>query len=236
MAEKKPPRDRKATGAVTTRVPQQKPAPIVAELGRPETPEETAARKAENSRKHRANQTLRNLVWSLVASVGLMLLIVIVVVRPDQPAREAVDFADVAEQAQPTIDEPLAVPDVPAQWTANNADLGQSRDGVSTWNIGFITPSTQFIALNQGIDANPTWLLTLLDQQLATGTDTVDGREWTVYDNRDGDDPGNLAYAMVTESGDSTYVLYGTADTNEFRTLAGSVGTEIDAAEAMEAE
>jgi hypothetical protein len=236
VAEKKP-RDRSTPAdAVTTRVPRPKPAPIVAELGRPETPEETAARKAENSRKHRANQTLRNLIWSLVASVGLMLLIVIVVVRPDQPAREAVDFAAVAEQAQPTIDEPLAVPDVPGKWSANDADLGKARDGVSTWNIGFITPSTQFIALSQGIDANPTWLLTLLDQQLATGTDTVDGREWTVYDNRDGEDPGNLAYAMVTESGNSTYVLYGTADTNEFRTLAGSIGAEIDAAEATEAD
>jgi hypothetical protein len=232
VAEKKPPR----LDAVPTRVPRPKPAPVVAELGRPETPEETAARKAENSRKHRANQTLRNLIWSLVASVGLMLLIVVVVVRPDQPPREPVDFADVALQAQPTIDEPLAVPDVPGQWKANDADLGQSRDGVSTWYIGFITPSTQFIALSQGIEANPTWLVTLLDQQLATGTDTVDGREWTVYDNREGDDPGNLAYAMVTESGDSTYVLYGTADTNEFRTLAGSVGAEIDEAESTEAE
>ena len=228
MAQKTP-RDK----SVATRVPQPKPPAIVAELGRPETPEETAARKAENSRKHRANQTLRNLLWSLLASVVLMLLIVLVVVRPDQPAREPVDFAEVAAEAQPTIDEPLAVPAVPSQWKSNSADLGQSKDGVSTWYIGFITPSAEFIALSQGIDANPTWLLTLLDQHLATGTETVDGREWTVYDNRDGDDPGNLAYAMVTESGDSTYVLYGTADTNEFRTLAGSVGAEIDATEAQ---
>lgn len=222
------PRDKSGT----TRVPQPKPPAIVAELGRPETPEETAARKAENSRKHRANQTLRNLIWSLVASVALMLLIVIVVVRPDQPAREAVDFAAVAAEAQPTIDEPLAVPSVPAQWKSNNADLGESNDGVSSWYIGFITPSSQFIALNQGIDANPTWLITLLDQHLATGTETIDGREWTVYDARDSDDPGNLAYAMVTEAGDSTYVLYGTADDNEFRTFAGSVGSEIEKAEA----
>ena len=222
----KTPRDK----PVATRVPQPKPPAIVAELGRPETPEETAARKAENSRKHRANQTLRNLIWSLVASVALMLVIVIVVVRPDQPERAAVDYAAIAAEAQPTIDEPLAVPVVPPQWQSNSADLGEASDGVSTWYIGFITPSSQFIALSQGIDANPTWLVTLLDQHLATGTETIDGREFTVYDARDSDDPGNLAYAMVTEAGDSTYVLYGTADDNEFRTLAASVGAEIDAA------
>ena len=39
---------------------------IVAELGRPETPDETAERKAETSRKHRAGQTTFNLVVALI--------------------------------------------------------------------------------------------------------------------------------------------------------------------------
>lgn len=222
----KTPRDK--TTAI--RVPREKPARVVAELGRPETPEETAARKAENSRKHRANQTLRNLAWSLAASLALMLLIVVVVVRPDQPAREPVDFAAVASQAQPTIDEPLVVPALPPQWDSNNAELGRAADGVATWYVGFITPSDEFAALSQGIDANPTWVANLLDQRRPTGTETIDGREWTVYDDRDGDDPGNFAYSMVTTEGASTYVLYGTADANEFRTFAASVDSEIERA------
>jgi hypothetical protein len=200
---------------------------VVAELGRPETPEETAARKAENSRKHRANQTLRNLLWSLAASVGLMLLLVIVVVRPDQPPREAVDYLTVAEQAQPGVTEPLALPALPPAWKANAAELREARDGISSWYIGFITPTDEFVALTQGIGANDTWLLALLEQNEATGSETIDGVEWTVYDHRDAEDPGNLAYAMVTEAGESTFVLYGTADGNEFRTLAASVDAEI---------
>ena len=35
---------------------------IVAELGRPETPDETASRKAESSRVYRASQNTRNLI------------------------------------------------------------------------------------------------------------------------------------------------------------------------------
>jgi hypothetical protein len=205
-----------------------KPPAVVAELGRPETPEETAARKAENTRKHYANQTLRNLIWSLVASVALMLLIVVVVVRPDQPAREPVDFTAAAEQAQPDVDETLATPALPPGWNSNSAELRRARDGIATWYIGFITPSENFIAINQGIGANPTWLVTLLDQGEATGEESIEGVDWTVYDNRDGDDPGNLAYAMVTTAGNSTFVLNGTADANEFRTLAGSMVAEIE--------
>jgi hypothetical protein len=214
---------------VVTRV---KAPAIVAELGRPETAEETAARKAENSRKHRANQNLRNLIWSLAASVALMLVIVVVVVRPDQPAPEPVDYATVAAEAQPGIDEQLAVPVLPPGWDANNADLGAAKDGVSTWYIGFVTPSTEFAALSQGVGANATWLVTLLDQHEVTGEETIDGIDWDLYDYRDAEDPGNLAFAMVTEAGDSTYVLYGTADSNEFRTLAGSMSTEIQSAAA----
>jgi hypothetical protein len=209
-----------------------KPPAIVAELGRPETAEETAARKAENSRKHRANQTLRNLLWSLLASVALMLLIVIVVVRPDQPPREPVDFEAAAAETQPGISETLATPALPPGWNANSAELRRSRDDISTWYIGFITPSENFVAVNQGIGANPTWLLTLLDQGEPTGTEVVDDVEWTVYDNRDGEDPGNLAYAMVTEAGNSTFVLNGTADDNEFRTIAGSLVAEIESNDA----
>ena len=61
--------------------------PIVAELGRPETPEETANRKAERSRLHRSNQTALNLVAALIVCLVVVLLIVLVVVRPD-PAEE----------------------------------------------------------------------------------------------------------------------------------------------------
>ena len=208
-----------------------KPPAIVAELGRPETAEETAARKAENSRKHRANQTLRNLLWSLLASVALMLLIVIVVVRPAQPPREPVDYTAAAAETQPGISETLATPVLPPGWNANSAELRRSRDDISTWYIGFITPTENFISINQGIGANPTWLLTVLDQNEATGTETIDDVEWTIYDNRDGDDPGNLAYAMVTTAGNSTFVLNGTADDNEFRTMAGSLVAEISANE-----
>ena len=201
---------------------------IVAELGRPETPEETAARKAENTRKHRANQTVINLVLALVASLAIVLVLVLVVVRPTQPPRAAIDYAAVAAQEQPGVDEPLASPTLPPEWTSNAASLDTGTDDITTWSIGFITPAEQFIAFRQGIDANPTWLANRLDKLTPTGTETIDGVEWTVYDNRDSRDPGNLAYAMSTTSGLSTLALYGTAETPEFLALATALSADFD--------
>ena len=209
----------------------QKPPRVVAELGRPETPEETAARKAENSLKHRQRQTLLNLVLALGASLLVVLVIVLIVPRSDAPMEPDIDVAPIAEQAQIASDDPLAVPELPEGWRANAAELRTSTvDGVTAWYVGYLTPSDEYIGMYQGLEANPTWVAGLLERTLATGTTTIDGIEWTVYDNRDsGDDVGNARYGLTTEAGGSTFVLLGTATREEFLTLATALVPTIDA-------
>ena len=210
---------------------KQKPPRIVAELGRPETPDETAARKAENSLKHRQRQTVQNLILALGASLLVVLVIVLLVPRSDTPMERDIDVAAVAEAAQVATDDPLAVPVLPDGWRANAAELRTSNvDGVTAWYAGYLTPSNEYIGMYQGLEANPTWVAGLLERTLATGTVTIDGVEWTLYDNRDsGDDVGNARYGLVTESGGSTFVLLGTATPEEFETLAAALVPTIDA-------
>jgi hypothetical protein len=204
---------------------RQKQPAIVAELGRPETPEETAARKAANSRRHRANQTILNLVLALVASLAIVLFLVVVVVRPTPQALDPLDYTAVAADAQVETSEPLIAPALPPGWSANAARFAVVAE-VPTWYIGLVTPTTQFIALNQGIGANPTWVAAVLDDARETGSTTVDGIRWIVYDQRDTGDPGNFAYVMATTIGGSTVLLHGTASTDEFELLAAAIAAE----------
>ncbi|WP_010206009.1 DUF4245 domain-containing protein [Salinibacterium sp. PAMC 21357] len=206
---------------------------IVAELGRPETPEETFARKAENSRKHRANQTLFNLVIATVASLGIVLFLVLVVVRPGDETAVTADYQTIAADAQTGASEPLIAPTLPADWYANSARLGTSSS-VQTWYIGFVTPassssSAQFIALEQGIDANDTWLSLATDGALANDTTTIDGLDWTIFDRRSSSDTGNYAYSMSATIAGSTVVLHGTAANDQFDLLAAAIAAEAKA-------
>ena len=185
--------------------------------------DEIAAIKAANSRAHRAAQTVRNLVWALLATLAVVLFLVFVVVRPDPGPREPVDYLTIAEQAQSELDADVVAPVLPDDWAANEAQLRTVGD-IPVWYVGFITPGQQFVALNQGINANPTWVDNLLDSAQPTGSLIVDNITWTVYDHRGADDPGNLAYALVTEHQESTFVLYGTASDIEFETLATALG------------
>ncbi|MDP9028040.1 MAG: DUF4245 domain-containing protein [Actinomycetota bacterium] len=205
--------------------------PIVAELGRPETPQEIADRKAASRLTHRSNQNILNLVIALGASLLVVFVIVVVVVRPDQGGSlKTVNWTAVARDAQQSVSTPLAVPKLPSSWSANRAELIDAKtasDGIASWQVGFITPSTQYIGLTQGIAANPSWVATQLSDKSATGDDTFGGVAWKVYDHRTADHPGNLAYALVTTVGASTIVLAGTGSDTEFATLATEIAGEL---------
>ncbi|MGO4690906.1 DUF4245 domain-containing protein [Glaciibacter sp. 2TAF33] len=206
-----------------------RPPRIVAELGRPETPEETAARLAENSRKYRARKTMNNLVLSLLVTLAAVLVLVLLVPRSDTSSVSTVDYHQVAQQAQHGIDEPLADPRLPDGWRANEAEWRTGgSDQVPSWYIGLLTPRDQFIGLTQAINANPSWLADALQRQAATGTVTIDGITWDVYRNTVKEaDRGNFDYALVTASADSTYLLVGTATEAEFAALAGALADQI---------
>ena len=202
-------------------------APIRADLGRPETPEETAARKAQNSRNYRQAKTPNNLVIALVASLGIVLFLVLVVVRPSPDAVDPVDYAAVASQAQPGVDTALVVPTLPPEWAANAASLQRAADESFTWYIGFVTPENTFLALEQGLDTNAGWFAQSLGAAQPTGSTTIDGIEWTIYNQRTGEDPGNFAYSLAATVGDSDYLLHGTAADAEFELFATALAAEI---------
>jgi hypothetical protein len=202
---------------------------IVAELGRPETPEETAARKAENSRAHRANQTTRNLVLALLASLAIVLFIVLVVVRPGTNLVKSVNYHTVASQAQPDVSETLAAPTLPAGWKSNDAELKSDSGKTVTWYVGLITPKQQFIAIEQGIHTSDTWFGSLLGKAQPTGHVTIAGIRWTVYNQRTASGVGNFPYSLAGTVGTSHLVLHGSADDAEFRQLATAISAQLKA-------
>lgn len=208
--------------------PREKQPKIVAELGRPETPEETAARKAENSRLYRSRKTINNLVFSLLVTLGLVAAIYFLVPRPDNVANWEIDYVAASAEASQTLGYNVLVPAMPENWRANAAELRNSNNSkVTSWYIGFITPEDNFIAYNEAINADPTWISNTLKDFEPTGEITIAGQQWTVYDNRSLEGAGNVKYALVTSSGNTTIVLFGTASDAEFEQLATSISADL---------
>lgn len=217
---------------------RQKPPAVVAELGRPETHEETTARKAENSRKYRANKTINNLWLSLIVCIAVVVVIVLLVPRDNTSHLQTVDYRSVASSAQAAFPVPVASPDLPSTYSANAAEIRTSGSGstaIPYWYIGLTTPSGAYLGLEQAVSTASTgniddWVAQQVHNTAAIDVTTIDGIQWTVYDNRQtANDVGNASYALTTQSGASTYVLLGTATTEEFDQVASAISTNIQA-------
>lgn len=213
---------------------KQKTPVVVAELGRPETAAETAARKAENSRLYRQRKTVNNLVFSLLATLGMVLLIVLIVPRgSDVWKGHSVDVAKAAAEIAPTAGHPLVVPEVPEGWQAKQAELRSGTGGIAYWYIGYTTVTASggeaYAAVVQAFtaDGSPVdeaWIAQQLEAQAATGTETVGGFEWTVYDHGDRNaDAANMLFGLQTQLEQTSLLVYGTDAPEALRGLAASV-------------
>src|SRR5690606_750030 len=88
--------------------------PIVAELGRAETPAETAERKAAASARRRSSQTALNLFIAVLASFVVVAFLYMVVVRPDRgPLYAPVDYLATAHDAGHAVEQPVVAPPLP---------------------------------------------------------------------------------------------------------------------------
>lgn len=211
---------------------KEKQPRVVAELGRPETPAETAARKAENSRLYRSRKTVNNLVFSLLVTVGLVAVIALLVPRVSSEFSEhSIDVSAVAAQAG--ADRPLAIPDVPETWKAKQASLTY-ENGVSVWQILYTTENERFASVVQAFTDDGAafpdgWISDQLEGQSVTGDETLGSTNWQVYDHQErSPDKVNMRFGLSTAIDDNTVLVYGTDSDAVIRVLATQVADSLE--------
>ncbi len=194
---------------------------VVAELGRPETPDETAARKAASSQRYRSSKTFRNLIAALIVCLGIMAVVYLGVPRGTPADTPEADVPAAAAAAEKTVGRGVIVPEVPGSWRANSALV----DG-GEWRIVY-APSSGYVEVTQAFDPPAQWVSRELGGYAPTGTSTIDGIEWDVYDLPSSVE--KITYALSTTIGSDTVVI-GLAESTDQRaatTVAESLGDQI---------
>lgn len=206
----------------------------VAGLGRPETPEETRARVDKARAERRSRQTIRNLVWSLLASLGVVVLLVLVVARPDQNLVQPVDWEQVAATASEELPGQVLTPALPAGWVSNRAEIETPPGTSGVWSLGLISDQRHYVFLDQGFAADAAWIAERTQLSPATGEVMLPGGAdttltWVEYDRQEVDAGGNYAYLLVLTLGDSIVVLGG-SDAATVVELAAAVSALVEEA------
>jgi hypothetical protein len=181
--------------------------------------------------KRRARQTLNNLLLSLAATVGVMVLLVLAVPRDDSNRVQPVDYVAIAEQAESEANEKLLIPTIPVDWYSNAARYRSSaQDGVANWYVGFVGPNSEFVAVTQGLDVNQTWMQLMIESNKPTGEVVIQGKTWKVYESvRENNPPKSKDYLMVLEYENNAVFVYGVAPRPNLEDFAAQLGTLIDA-------
>lgn len=202
---------------------------VVAELGRPETASETAARKAESSRIYRSSQNVRNLVAGLIATLAVVAIIVFAVPRGDLRPQEAIDAPAIAEKVSATTGHTALVPALPDLWRVNRASL--EGGAPAAWTVVYApteeSPDTGFVTFAQVFGGTDAWVPSNIAGASADGTVAVDGVEWTEFTVRASEASRNVSYALGTQAGDDYIVLYGAATHETTQRFAADLAPQI---------
>ena len=199
--------------------------PVVAELGRAETAEETAARKAESSRAYRSSQTFRHLIAALLATLAVVAVVIFAVPRGEVAAPPPIDVSAEASALELSQGRPVVAPDVPEGWRVNSARV--EGDAVPAWTVVYVPGPVGYLRVAQGFDADPAWVSRTLHGAASDGQVAIDGIVWDEYVVPDPAAAGNISYALAAGAGADTILIYGTAEPAAAAAAASGVADTV---------
>lgn len=203
-------------------------ARVVAHLGRPETPQETADRKAESSRRYRSSKTFRNLMAAMLVTIAVVIVVVAAVPRGEPAPRPAPDVPALAADLEAERGRPVLSPSLDEGWRVNQATV-EGVGGVEAWTMVYVlSGESGFLRVAQGFDADEAWVGQVLDGTRSTETTEIDGVTWNVYRPVNPSGTGNIDYALATPAGPDYVLVYGDAAPETAALAAASVTAQIE--------
>jgi len=185
---------------------------------------------SDSAARHRARQTIINLVLALAASVGLVIVLVLIVPRDDSSRIKPIDYAGISHGAAVDSKLPIFTITPPEKWWSNNAVFNENPvDTVKNFTAGFVGSDTKYVEYEQAFNANPTWLALNLNGMTTTGELKTEHYSWQIYQSFEKHDPAKTKdYLMVLNYSKQNYVLlYGVAEPSEFEFFAKAIDKKI---------
>jgi hypothetical protein len=181
-----------------------------------ETPAGPPATGAPAPAGRGTRRSVADMLRTLAVIIGCVVVLVLIVPRPNEVRQPDVDATAAARAARPALSFEPAVPaGLPAGWAARRAEAQEGTDGVPMWSLQYWT-GTAYASVRQARGATPAWEARQVTDGREAGTVTVAGREWVV---RSRTDRGITSW--VLRAGDLTTIVTGTAPAAELETLAG---------------
>ncbi|MDQ4052511.1 MAG: DUF4245 domain-containing protein [Actinomycetota bacterium] len=172
----------------------------------------------------RYERSASGLIIAMVVTVAAVIVLVVIrdLISSDLEVEpEAVDYLEKVEQAQDAGLEPAYPPTLPEGWQATGAEVTPGQ--LPGFGLSLLTDDEKYVGVRQEADS----VDDLLEEYVGEATDeggpfAVTGSvatTWATYSDTGGD----LAYAA--EVGETTVLVYGSADRSDIEQVVGSLTT-----------
>ncbi|GGK65990.1 DUF4245 family protein [Ornithinimicrobium pekingense] len=203
--------------------PTRAAAPPQGDTGAPggEAPE-------DRRRKRLASYTVRNMVWSMLLVTLFVLAWWSMTYSNEGSQRQAPETTQTTAYVVEQAEWPVWVPDPGDEWVPTVVWYDARVAGVPTWHISYTSPEGEYVALHQAADVTQDWLEQVLAGAEATGADVAlptpaGARPWQEWQGPEGGNAENGYLLGPEETGGTTVVVHGTAQTDEVEDFLGSV-------------
>jgi hypothetical protein len=140
----------------------------------------------DSAAKRRANQTVINLLLSLAATLGIVIVTILAVPRDDSNRIQPVDYRAAVAQAESASGLDIIAPELPQGWWSNRAKWrSATADGVQYFESGFVGPKNQYIRVIQAFEVNPTWVALAAKDFKPNSDATSANPKWTKWISTD---------------------------------------------------
>lgn len=152
----------------------------------------------------------KNLVYSLLAVLGMTAVLVLMVPRVSSVSGPPVDVHATAVSVQAETGWPIVEPvGLPEGWSPTSVRYVRTTGDFMTWHVGYQTPSGTFVAVEQAMDPSREWIAAQTNRAPTEGTMEVAGRTWEKF-VRDSKVQNSLLHVPEDE-GELTTLITGTA-------------------------
>lgn len=188
----------------------------------------TAEAPEDRRRRRLASYTVRNMVYSTLLVLLLVLAWWSMTYNPAESQRQPPEVTQTATYVVEQAEWPVWVPDPGQGWTPTVVWFDARVEGVTTWHISYTSPAGEYVALEQAADVTQGWVAAMLAGARATGSDVrlpgpVGDQDWQAWQGPDGGD-AEVGYLLGPEAtGGSTVVVHGTAQQAEFEEFLRSI-------------
>jgi hypothetical protein len=162
------------------------------------------------------------MLLSMAVIVGLILVFLLLVPRPNQIPERSLDVTAAARNSAAELGFAPADPSLPEGWTARTADVQRGTDQLPTWHLTYTSPSGFYVGVQQTKNATKDWEARQVTDGGEQGSTTVGGQTWVI---RSRTDRGITNWVLRRPP--ITTVVTGTAPEPELALFATAVAAEL---------